>query len=432
MAGNELMSDQAVGNDILTHQADSQSAVPFRVLLIQFAGDYREGYTRLISGGGETYHSQHYSAEKTAEIGRKFGHIGVLCCCGNSPYDETMDNGVRAMGAGLSGANFRPEPIIAKIKEFQPTHIILTAPFPELLTWSLNQGFEVLPCFADSFTLSTIGLSPIKKLKRTIKHRLHCRRLASRLNSPRIRWVSNHNIKACKDLERIGVDPRKIVPWDWAQTVVPETYGPKSGPSPGERWKIVYVGAIGELKGVGDAIEGLAELKRRGRDAEFRVIGRGEIDQFTRLARDTGVAERVHFEGLQPFTRVIEAMRWSHLVVIPSRFHYPEGLPCVFYEAFATRTPVICSNHPMFRGIVSDEAAIYVPERRPDAIADAAELVLQDRELYRRMSVATQAAWHRFQCPVLWHELIEHWLGASLTDDRWLAEHSLASGRYAR
>ncbi len=41
------------------------------------------------------------SVEKTAEIGRKSGEIGVLCCCGNERYDEVMKDGVRAMGAGL-------------------------------------------------------------------------------------------------------------------------------------------------------------------------------------------------------------------------------------------------------------------------------------------------------------------------------------------
>ena len=123
-------------------------------------------------------------------------------------------------------------------------------------------------------------------------------------------------------------------------------------------------------------------------------------------------------------------MRSSHLVVIPSRTQYPEGLPCVFYEAFATRTPVICSTHPMFQGIVSEEAAVHVPEKRPDALADAVVAVLGNPDLYCRMSVATQSAWHSFQCPVMWHELIEHWLGASPEDDRWLADYSLASGRY--
>jgi len=142
------------------------------------------------------------------------------------------------------------------------------------------------------------------------------------------------------------------------------------------------------------------------------------------------VADCVHFEGLQPNSRVIEAMRSSDLVVVPSHHLYPEGLPCVFYEAFATRTPVICSNHPMFRGIVSAEAAVLVPEKRPEAYADAIEKVLDDPGLYGRMSVATKDAWHQFQCPVHWDEMIDHWLGATPEDDRWLAEYSLASGRY--
>ena len=125
-------------------------------------------------------------------------------------------------------------------------------------------------------------------------------------------------------------------------------------------------------------------------------------------------------------------MRSFDLVVVPSQHIYPEGLPCVFYEAFATRTPVVCSNHPMFRGIISEEAAVLFPEKQPKAFADAVVAVLANRDQYRRMSIATQAAWHRIQCPVLWHEVIEHWLGASPDDDRWLAKHSLASGLYPR
>jgi len=170
---------------------------------------------------------------------------------------------------------------------------------------------------------------------------------------------------------------------------------------------------VNELKGGGDAIEAVAALKRRGRDVELQLIGKGDVDIFSRRARAAGVADCVHFEGLQPNSRVIEAMRSSDLVLVPSHHLYPEGLPCVFYEGFATRTPVICSNHPMFRGIISEEAAVLLPEKRPDAYADAMEKVLDDPGLYRRMSVAIKDAWHQFQCPVRWDEMIDQWLGAT-------------------
>jgi glycosyltransferase involved in cell wall biosynthesis len=341
-----------------------------------------------------------------------------------------MTDGVRAIGAGLSAKNFTSEPILARIQDFQPTHLIVNWPSTEVLAWAMRRGLDVLPCFADSFSHSTLGLSPAQAVVRTIRHKLKCRRLAKLLNSSQIRWVSNHNIKACRDLERIGVDPKKIVPWDWIQTTVPEMFEPKSRPPERLPWRLVYVGTLNELKGVGDAIEAVATLKRRGRKVELQLIGKGDTDLFSRKAQAAGVSDCVRFEGLQPNARVIEAMRSSDLVVVPSHHLYPEGLPCVFYEAFATRTPVICSNHPMFRGMISEEAAVLLPEKRPDAYADAMERVLDDPVLYRRMSVATKEAWQQFQCPVRWDELIERWLGATPQDNHWLARNSLASGTY--
>ncbi len=255
------MNPQEIAPDeIVSDRAASSPAPRYRVLLIQFAGDYREGYTRLASGGGETYHSQRYSCDKTAEIGRRFGQIGVLCCCGEAPYDEVMGNGVRAMGAGLSSGNFQIQAIIERIQTFEPTHLIINGPFVHVIAWAISQGLDVLPCFADSFALSKQKQSPLAALVRMLRHHVRCRRLAKLLNSPRIRWVSNHNIKACRDLERIGVDPGKIVPWDWVQTTVPDSYEPKLGPASGSPWRLVYVGVINEQKGVGDAIEGVAEL----------------------------------------------------------------------------------------------------------------------------------------------------------------------------
>ena len=221
----------------MTVQSGPSAVSHRRVLLIQYSGDYREGYNRLASGGEETYHSQRYSVEKTAEIGRTFGAVGVLCCCCEKPYDEVMGDGVRAMGAGLSQQAFQLGPIVTKIEAFGPTQLCVKFPIPEVINWAISRGLDVLPCLADSFSLSTVGLPPIKALGRIVKHYFRCRRLAKLLNKPQIRWAANHNIVACRDLARIGVDPRKIVPWDWLQTTTPEMYEPRSGPVEGSPWR---------------------------------------------------------------------------------------------------------------------------------------------------------------------------------------------------
>lgn len=181
---------------------------------------------------------------------------------------------------------------------------------------------------------------------------------------------------------------------------------------------------------MGDAIDAVAELIRRGRNVDLRLFRKGDVDRFTRQAKLAGVENHEHFEGSHRNPHVLDTMNSSHLVLIPSRHCYPEDLPNVFYEAFATRATVICSNHPMFEGIVREDAVKFVPEQRPLAFADAVELILCDHEIYRKMSTPTLDARHHFQCPVQWHALMDHRIGDSPEVDRWLAERSIASGRY--
>ena len=59
-------------------------------------------------------------------------------------------------------------------------------------------------------------------------------------------------------------------------------YEPKSRPVERSPWRLVYVGVVNELKGVGDAIEAVAALQRRGRDVELQLIGKGDVDLFSR------------------------------------------------------------------------------------------------------------------------------------------------------
>ena len=191
---------------------------------------------------------------------------------------------------------------------------------------------------------------------------------------------------------------------------------------------MVFVGGVVESKGVGDAIAAVAELRRRGRHVELTVIGKGDASGFIRQAESLGVADCVRLEGQQPQTRVIDAMRSADLVLVPSRHEYSEGLPMVIYEALAVRTPLICSDHPAFRGRIGEgTATLTFPERRPDAFADAIERLLTDPTLYGEMSIATASVWEKMQCPVKYGDLIRRWVLDGAETDRWLAEHSLAT-----
>jgi glycosyltransferase involved in cell wall biosynthesis len=217
------------------------------------------------------------------------------------------------------------------------------------------------------------------------------------------------------------------VPWDWPPIVRPEQYEPKTLPPAGTACTLALVGSLSPSKGVDDAVEAAALLRGHGRNIELRVIGHGDVQSYVRSAAAKGLEGIVHFEGRQPHKRVVALMRSAAITLVPSHHSYPEGLPMVIYESFATRTPIVCSDHPMFIGRVRPEAAMIVPEKRPAAIAQAALRLLDDSERYRKMSIATQDAWNHIQCPVRWGDLLERLLQPSPEGECWLAGHALSA-----
>jgi glycosyltransferase involved in cell wall biosynthesis len=141
----------------------------------------------------------------------------------------------------------------------------------------------------------------------------------------------------------------------------------------------------------------------------------------------------VRFAGLVPNEDVPVAMREADAVVIPSRHEYPEGLPLTIYEALAARTPIIASDHPMFRGALNQEqSALVFSAGDAEALAAAIERLSEDQQLYAQLSANSEAAWTALQLPVSWGSLLEKWLSGSAEDQDWLRAHRLPSGIYDR
>ena len=160
----------------------------------------------------------------------------------------------------------------------------------------------LLPQFADSFAFTRRGWAAPLEWLRKIKHQFYVRRLGRILNDPRVRWVSNHNVNACWELVALGVGAGKVVPWDWPSMVRPAEYEPKSLVV-GRPWDLVFVGALDEAKGVGDAIAAAAKSAGAAGPFRLRVIGRGDPEPFRRQAAALGVAGSVEAAGLLPHAK---------------------------------------------------------------------------------------------------------------------------------
>lgn len=378
-------------------------------------GDYREAVLRFRAGGPETYAAQRYSVDFVAGLVAE-GDVTVVCI--PAPvHDEMLPNGVRAIGLNTPSRL----QLVNVLRNLHPTHIAVCAPNIPALIWSAVTVPNVLPFFADSF----FGTHGVTKLS----HRV----LARLLSLKQFPIVANHNVPACLDLVRIGVPPDKVVPWDWPSPNSPNKFEVKRFPGTDRPFNIFFVGLVSEAKGTGDLIRALVELQRLGIKPQLRIAGDGEVTEMKSLVALLGLTECVEFLGRIPNSEVIVRMREHDAVVIPSRPECPEGLPLTIYEALCSRTPLLISDHPMFKQAFRGSPGVKVfTASNPAALARAVRDVAHNAELYESLSENSASAWEQIQVPLKMGELISRWLRGGPEDLAFLRQHSVSSMKYDR
>ena len=389
-----------------------------RLLIAQYAGDYREAFYNLAEGKGETYYAQQYSVDAVAKTAAQVDEVATLSFLSTERYDEVLPNGVRAIGAGFHH-KVNSQSILEIVKDQNPTHIVLRTPDRAVLKWAIKNKVQVMVTLADSFN------------SHSIRDRVEHFFLAKLLNHAQVSWVGNHGVTASQSLQAIGVNPDKIIPWDWPHAVTPDLYSAKTLRQHSDCWNILYAGHISEAKGLGDVLEAIALLKARHFPVHIKIAGKGDTDAFQAKVRQLQIEDCVEFLGMVKNTDVIGLMRAADLVTVPSRHEYPEGFPMTIYESLCSRTPIVASDHPMFvRQLRHGQNAMIFPAGQAAECALQIETILTQPALYEKISHATHATWKNLQVPVKWGDMLTSWLQNSPSDQDWLFSHRLSSGRY--
>jgi len=126
------------------------------------------------------------------------------------------------------------------------------------------------------------------------------------------------------------------------------------------------------------------------------VVGSTAESPYPRLARQLGLASRVHFLGYR--TEVPQLMRAADLFVFPSRF---EELPLVILEAMASGLPIVTATTAGADDLVSEECGFVVDDPNDtEALAGALKWLVQHPENRKKMgqaarAVAEQHSWQR-------------------------------------
>lgn len=388
-----------------------------RLVIVQYGGDYREAYQRLADGGSENYYGQKYSVDAVTEMRKRLESVAVICCM-TEKHNQELNNGVRSIGAGFN-EQFNITELIELIKSEKPTHLVLRTPIREAFNWAIHNKVRTIAVFAESvFT-------------RTWKEKLRSYLLARILNKKQIEWVATYGLTSSLLFQKIGVNPNKIIPWDFLIDSDPGSLPPKEAPANVKNVKLFYAGLLVQSKGVGDILEAVAKLKSQNISVDLKMAGKGEEEYCKQRVEQLQIQDSVEFLGIVPTETLEPSMREADLVLVTSRHEYPEGFPLTIQHALRTRTPIVASDHPMFvTHLKHGTNAMIFEARNSQSLADCIEKVISDSDLYHNLSVVSHATWHQLRLPVKWADVIDRWLDDTPESKQWLYEQRLASGAY--
>lgn len=165
-----------------------------------------------------------------------------------------------------------------------------------------------------------------------------------------------------------------------------------SVPSPARPF-LLTVGGVKPRKGADMVIRALAKLTEFP-ELEYRIVGSVDkfqkyVDELKRLAREQGVADRVHFLGRVSDEELLTLYAQCRMFVLAAQTREGsfEGFPMVFYEAHAGGAPIVSTNGFGSEYVVKDGYNGYlVPQDNAEALADAIRKIHGSDVLRAQMS----------------------------------------------
>jgi glycosyltransferase involved in cell wall biosynthesis len=148
----------------------------------------------------------------------------------------------------------------------------------------------------------------------------------------------------------------------------------RSGSSP---FRILFVGSLGQRKGLSYALDALYAL---GAQAALTLIGRPTS---TECAPLHAALSRHRWIETLPHAQILDEMRQHDVLVLPSLF---EGYALVISEALSQGLPVIATSNTGASESVRDGLeGFIVPIRDSQAIAERIQQLIDDPELHESM-----------------------------------------------
>jgi len=319
---------------------------------------------------------------------------------GRDPPDVT----VRRLPALLRLGNAPLLPGLLRLSGFDLVHLHYPFYFGAELLWfkSLAQGLPYVVTYHQDVLFSG-ALEPVARWH----HRLLGTRILRRAR--RVLATSWDYARASRLADLLRSHPKRVT--ELPNGVDVERFHPAAngdnvrqsyGLRPTDR-VVLFVGALDRahyFKGIEVLLRALVELQRE--TMQLWVVGEGNLrEAYQRQAHEMGLAERVVFCGRVSEGELATRYAACDMLVLPSTT-MGEAFGVVLLEAMACGKPVIASNLPGVRAVVSDgQDGLLVRPGDASALSEAVGRLLDDPQLRRQMGqlgrckVEAQYAWPR-------------------------------------
>jgi phosphatidyl-myo-inositol alpha-mannosyltransferase len=161
---------------------------------------------------------------------------------------------------------------------------------------------------------------------------------------------------------------------------------PRADPG-GREHRIVFAGRHDPRKGLPVLVKAWPEIHRR-TCARLRLAGADPLAVRLALARQRAPDDGIDVLGLLPQERLTEELLSAKALVAPSVGMESFGM--VLARAFACALPVVASDIPGYRDVMTAETGLVVPPGDADALVEAVVRLLADEPRRRSLGAAAR------------------------------------------
>jgi glycosyltransferase involved in cell wall biosynthesis len=229
----------------------------------------------------------------------------------------------------------------------------------------------------------------------------HSSEFRSWLSRPGLAWMARRGMHGANLVIAVSEGQRKRITKSFprikhictiSNIVDTSLFSPAPLPSIDDGYQLLFVGLLDtDQKGLHILLDALAILCNDGSiGLKVRIVGDGRLRaQYETQARNLGLTEVVHFQGLCSRHEVARLLKESHALVLPS-LH--EAAPVVIIEAQSSGRPIVATSCGGPEYMIDESNGLVVDPGKAEPLASAINNVLTHLGRYDPEQIANAAA----------------------------------------